>query len=574
MDLFTLVGKISIESGNSSAVMDSMIEQAGTLANTLNGTSAASGQTTDAVTRSTSRIANTVKSWSVALGNFYTQVSNKAWNAGKDFFQTGFEFNQNMEKWTASFKTYMGGDLEAASAFMEEVRQFAVETPLSLADSVQSAVRLMASGIGSGEVIDTLKMLGDIANGDTEKMSRLALVYSQVMAAGKLGGNDPIQFKEAGVPIYDLLEQYYATMGIAYDGTLDELQKAGGIRSQHVLGALIMATQEGGMYFNAMNNIMDTEYGQAQKMKDSYEQAAGSFTKAIFDVFSSDTINALNDSLNTLYAWATENPDALRNLAEGFSNLATGGIDLLVNSLTGFIEWYTANEELFNAALVMLGGIAMATGHPLAGAAMITVGGYGVWDEAQAVANTLAENPVDAAQKAESNLQNGTTIIHAMTNTGAFSDSEDGYIRNTTPWERFLLNLADLIGDETKRDVEEGMGLVGEDRSGGMRIEQEEPEEYGPPTPEWFTIDNLNPDGTSGENGIPALIAAIQAQQAEIQSIPDKIAAAFESGVSGITVTGNITTGNVRLDSGAVVGQFTPMLNLRLGWMNKLSDKG
>lgn len=124
MDLFTLMGKISIESGNANDEMDNMINKAQSLQKTLNGTSDTAESTgatiTDAATKTASGTSKAVSAMQVALGNLTTQGLNKAYRYGKSFFQTGFEFNQNMEKWMASFTTHLGGDMEAAEAFMEK----------------------------------------------------------------------------------------------------------------------------------------------------------------------------------------------------------------------------------------------------------------------------------------------------------------------------------------------------------------------------------------------------------------------------------------------------------------------
>lgn len=566
MDLFTLVGKIAVDASAATSNIQIVIDKVNELNLALNGTESeaqeagkATGESFgEAAEEATQRTGSTMSKWNVFLGNMATQAANAALRMGKSFFQTGFEFNQNMEKWTASFKTYMGGDLEAASAFMEEVRQFAIETPLSLSDSVQSAVRVMASGIDKSEVIDTLRMLGDIANGDTQKMSRLALVYSQVMAAGTLKGNDPNQFKEAGVPIYDLLLDYYHANGYDYidKAFLQEMQRKGGITSEEVLGALQMATSEGGMYYNAMNNMMNTEYGQAQKMLDSYEQAAGSFTKAIFEVFKSDTIPALNEILQQLNEWATENPEALKTLGEAFSNFATNGIGALVNGLTTLLDFFSQNKGSLEAVMMVLGGLLMVTGHPVAGAALLGTSVPEVWDEyKKTFVDPIAEDPSTAVSTAQRNLETGSTIFNYATGTGAFDEDAGGYSRDTTPIERIALWWLDFLGaGGAKEDLENAWGLT-EDKGGGFR--------FGDP-------ETTLPDGTSGSKGNNFLIASLQSIVSQIRA---EVSAGAQEGVanglSGITVTGMVTTGNVTLDTGAVVGELAPKFDLYLGQQDR-----
>lgn len=74
-------------------------------------------------------------------------------------------------------------------------------------------------------------------------------------------------------------------------------------------------------------------------------------------------------------------------------------------------------------------------------------------------------------------------------------------------------------------------------------------------------------EGTGGSNIIQNLITAINAQQAEIQGMYDNVTAAIADGFSGMSVTGYVTTGDVKLNEGTIVGTLAPKLNLELGWI-------
>lgn len=74
-------------------------------------------------------------------------------------------------------------------------------------------------------------------------------------------------------------------------------------------------------------------------------------------------------------------------------------------------------------------------------------------------------------------------------------------------------------------------------------------------------------DGTGGSNTVQNLIAAINAQQAEIQGMYDNVTAAIADGFSGMTVTNNVSVGNVNLDGQKVGTMTAPWVNLELGWI-------
>lgn len=80
--------------------------------------------------------------------------------------------------------------------------------------------------------------------------------------------------------------------------------------------------------------------------------------------------------------------------------------------------------------------------------------------------------------------------------------------------------------------------------------------------------------GAMATGGIVGLIASVQGLTAAVQSMTGEIPSAISAGVGNISVTGHVTTGNVVLDTGAVVGQLAPRFNLVLGGMNAISGRG
>lgn len=371
--------------------------------------------------------------------NLLWELSERAadfvWELGK----MGMDFNASMETWSLQLTTLLGADdIEVGKAFLEEIRQFAIDTPLALDQAVQSAVGLLASGINSEDVIDTLWMLGDIAMGDTEKLSRIALVYSQIMAGGKMQGDDLRQFKNAGVPIYDLLEQYYEAMDAGTDYTHDmlaDMQKEGQITAKDVHGALLMATQEGGLYYNAMADMMLGYEGQTEKFRDTTQQTMGELTSSFFELMKSEGLPKLTQLMTDLMNWAKENPEVINNLSKALSDLAVGGLTLVTTGLQELLTFWNENRALFDSMLVLFGGMAFAAGHPLAGAALITVGGYDVWTQVNEAADedlppektpTAILDEMAASEELRDAVENGKPIIGKESSVPTFEAVEYG----------------------------------------------------------------------------------------------------------------------------------------------------
>lgn len=561
MDLFTLLGRIKIESGDSNDEIDNMIGKAQTLSDTLNGTSKDATNASNGITSSVKTSTSKLNAWSVALGNIYTKIGSFAWDKGKDFFQVGYEFNKNMDLWRSQLQNMLNLDFEEADEFLNKLHRFAIDTPYTMEEVMSNSIMLLGNRKirETTDIIDLLTIIGNMSNGDNSSFSSIARGIMQVMTKGKVQAEEANQqFAERGVDVWQIIADYFTA--IDRDGQTDWM--AGDVSSLALIDPETMATaeefmaalemaalQEGGFYSGRMDAMMDTASGQAQKLQDNYEQTAGAFVKAFFDVFNSDTINALNNSLDKLYSWSTEHPDALKNLAEGFSALATNGIDLLVTSLTGLIEFYETNKAMFDTLLVTLGGILMSTGHPLSGAALITAAGFDVWAEGQRIMeeegfqNAYPNNP--AIQEA---IESGAT--DDLTGWDKFVYEFD---KALTPFGLWVSNLfpnsyvdPELLGPE----------IIVTDDGGGFR--------FGEPA------NGTDLPSPSGSNSIGELIAAIRTQNERIEAAVQN---GVISGFSGVTITGNVTTGNVTLNNGALVGALAPQLNLRLGWENKISGR-
>ena len=85
----------------------------------------------------------------------------------------------------------------------------------------------MSFGLQSEKVVPTLKMLGDIAGADQNKLNGLALVFGQIQSTGRLMGQDLLQLinqgfnplteisKQTGMSVADL-KKAMAANGIPY----------------------------------------------------------------------------------------------------------------------------------------------------------------------------------------------------------------------------------------------------------------------------------------------------------------------------------------------------------------------
>lgn len=91
----------------------------------------------------------------------------------------------------------MLGSADKAKNLLADLSEFAKRTPFELLGIRDVAKQLLAFGITNENLLGTLKALGDVAAGTGTGLDRIAYAFGQVLAAGKLTGNELRQFTEA-----------------------------------------------------------------------------------------------------------------------------------------------------------------------------------------------------------------------------------------------------------------------------------------------------------------------------------------------------------------------------------------
>ena len=99
--------------------------------------------------------------------------------------EKGISYNAQLEQMQTSFEV-MTGSAEKAAEVVERLRKMGAETPFETTDLVSTTQLLMQYGFSADEAIDRMTMLGDIAQGNAEKMNSVALGYAQMSSAGKV----------------------------------------------------------------------------------------------------------------------------------------------------------------------------------------------------------------------------------------------------------------------------------------------------------------------------------------------------------------------------------------------------
>lgn len=236
----------------------------------------------------------------------------------------GVRYNAQMEQYITSFGTMLGG-ADKAQAMISEIKKFASETPFELPDLAKGAQTLLAFGIAEEKVMPTMKMLGDISQGNKDKFDGLTLAFAQCQSTGKLMGQDLLQMINQG---FNPLNEISKMTGKSVAELKEEMSK-GAISADMVAEAFEHATQEGGQFYEAMKSQSQTFNGQLSTIKDNALSLLGEITEGF-------TSGLKDTALPMVNGWMSDLADAFHS--GGTSGLVEAAGSVMSEALTAAAE--------------------------------------------------------------------------------------------------------------------------------------------------------------------------------------------------------------------------------------------
>lgn len=200
------------------------------------------------------------------------------WEGAKSIFKStiGSAINlaSTFETTSASFKILIG-DQERAVALMKELNAFSTATPFEPAEVQAAAKTLLGYGRSAETVLSDIEILGNAAAATGADLKGLSLVFGQVAGAGKLMGQDALQFINQGVPVYQILGDMLGKSG----AEIKELQSQGRITFDMLREAFKRAAEDGGKFAGALEAQSKTMSGLFSTLRGNTDE----FIKRIGD---------------------------------------------------------------------------------------------------------------------------------------------------------------------------------------------------------------------------------------------------------------------------------------------------
>lgn len=277
------------------------------------------------------------------------------------------------EQTSVAFTTLVGSE-EKAAGILKEINQFAANTPYGNLDLTDNAKTMLNFGVQADKVNGYLRQLGDIAAGDKNKLGSLSLVFGQVASAGKMSGQDLLQFINAG---FNPLKELEKMTGKTY-AELQDMMSKGQIGFDAVAAAINHATSEGGAFAGMSDKLSQTVSGKFSTLVGNVQQAAV------------DMFNEIKPIVNDIMDLFLAIVPPIASVIRGIFSIIAGVIGFIVN-------WRTELGLL--AAVVAVGTIAF-NAHTIAIGAMAAIQGVvtlatQAWTAAQWLLNAaLSANPI------------------------------------------------------------------------------------------------------------------------------------------------------------------------------------
>lgn len=303
----------------------------------------------------------------------------------------GIEYNAQMQTYQTAFTTMLG-DAEKAQKLTDNLKTLAAKTPLAMTDLADASQILLAFGSSAEELPDQLKRLGDVAQGDAQALGTMATAFGRVQSNGYASLEE----------INMMIDQGFNPLQIIADKTGESMAEVrervsdGKVSFEELSDALRTATDEGGQFYNAMDNQSKTFEGQMSTLQDNVSALAGSLTEELFAGLAETALPQVNSWVDQLLTAAetegiagvvdtagtvlTEGLTAILNAAPSFVNAATslvssflgairdsspqvtnGAVELIMTLATGFVDMIP--EIISTAGTLIVGLITGLTDH-------------------------------------------------------------------------------------------------------------------------------------------------------------------------------------------------------------------
>lgn len=183
-----------------------------------------------------------------------------------DLIKNSIELAAGVERIKMEFSV-LTGSMDKSNSLFKDMNDLALQTPLELSDITAAGKQLLSVGIPVDQITTKLRMLGDVAMGNPEKLQRLTEAFGQLKSKGVASMEQLNRFIEAGVPIMAELQKQTGKTG----DEIFNMVSQGKIGYPEVTKALESLTGEGGLMHDMMAKVAQTTEGKLSTAMDGWK---------------------------------------------------------------------------------------------------------------------------------------------------------------------------------------------------------------------------------------------------------------------------------------------------------------
>jgi tape measure domain-containing protein len=319
----------------------------------------------------------------------------------------------NLQKTQQQFGILIGNSQQAASV-LSQLREFDIVSPLGLQTLLDASRTLLGFGMSASQVVPVVKMLGDVSMGNQERFAGLALAMGQVSAAGRMTGQDLLQFINAG---FNPLQEVAKRTGETLTQVKDRMSE-GGVSADEIRQALVDATSAGGRFAGMIEAAGQTVAGRFEMLKGRVELLATSLGESMLPAASSvvGVMESLVDMVGSFDGRAVKAAAQVIAFAGTFALVIrySGTVVAAFRSIVTAIQAMTTAQAIFQAFSGPKGWAQLAIAAVAAAGAVVAVetAFSGVADQATK-ATQQSQQAIQATTEAAKQAANATKAATA-----------------------------------------------------------------------------------------------------------------------------------------------------------------
>lgn len=306
------------------------------------------------------------------LANLASQAISKVVDGFKELVGGAVDYQKSMEYYTTSF-TVMTGSADKASETVKKLADIGATTPFDMPQLADATSLLMNFGFSADDAVDSMMMLGDISQGNADKLNTIARAYGKMNSSQKVSLESINMMIDAGFnPLQEISEKTGESMQSLYDRV-----SKGKMSVDEITESMQRSTSEGGKYFQSMDAQSQTLDGRLSTLSDTVNSKLGealqpvlqqaadewipNITNAIDNMNIDSVVSVIDEIISgvgDLFGYITDNGDTIISLVAGIGTaMLTWKVASMINGVVTAIKAFKAANEGASVAQALLNAV-------------------------------------------------------------------------------------------------------------------------------------------------------------------------------------------------------------------------